>query len=496
MYHHGTWPRQDWLSFTEAGTPWIDFEWLSQLIFGAAWKTGGFTGLWLLKAFLMLAIWALLDALLKLHQIPGRGRAAGLVLWSTGAMAYSDIRPDLFSLLALAALILGLESLRLGRLRVKLKTASAILILFALWANLHSGFVLGLVVLAIYAASLNGGAKLILPAVLGTVINPYGPSLYPVIWAHMQRSSELALYIKEWHPMGWSNPLFWPFWPQAALLGFCLAERLWRGRRRDLPWALAACALVLGAGARAHERAYAYFNLAGTAAICVLAWQAREKSARRAVAAACAACAIFVFWLTPRLYKRGVFHAVFVPVPAAEFLDRERAAIEPLRTYNPWEWGGYLGWRLSPWYKVFCDGRYIFHDLLPLEAQSTTGDQRWQKFLADENLDAALLQNFDWTVPTVRQYPDGGTKAFRRPWYLSYMPRQRWAFVYWDDQALFFVRRDAVPKEWLVAHEYRYARPGDEAAYAEALSRGEIPKAAAAAEQARHQADLALSRAP
>jgi len=496
MLQHGMWPRQDWLSFTAAGAPWVDFEWLSQLIFGAAWKVGGFLGLWLLKAFLMLAAWQGLNALLKLHRIPVHGRAAALVLWSAGAMAYSDIRPELFSLLALAALIWGLESLRLGKRRFDWKAATATLVLFALWANLHSGFVLGLLVLAVYAAASPQIAPLIFAAGLGTLINPYGPSPYRVIWAHAQASSELTLYIKEWHRMSWANPLFWPFWPLAVLLSFCLIERLWRGRRREIPWPLASAALILGAGAWAHERAYAYFNLAGAAAVCLLAWQARETLLRRAVGAACLAAAVFIFWLAPRIYHQDVFQPSFVPRPAAEFMDRERAAIEPLRVYNPWEWGGYLGWRLSPWYKVFGDGRYIFHAQLPREARATVSGEQWQRFLADENLDGALLQNLGWTVPTVRKYPDGTTKAFERPWYLSYMPRERWALVYWDDQALIFILRDAAAKDWLAAHEYRYARPGNDAAYADALSRGEIPKGAALAEQARHKTELLLSPAP
>ena len=62
--HHAV-PRADWLSLSMSGAPWLDFEWLSQLVFGAFYKLGGFFGLWLLKGICLLAVWLLLDGALK-----------------------------------------------------------------------------------------------------------------------------------------------------------------------------------------------------------------------------------------------------------------------------------------------------------------------------------------------------------------------------------------------------------------------------------------------
>ena len=74
---------------------------------------------------------------------------------------------------------------------------------------------------------------------------------------------------------------------------------------------------------------------------------------------------------------------------------------------------------------------------------------------------------------------------------MTYLPRQRWALVYFDDQALVFVDRAKVPADWLAAHEYRWLLPGDEAARLDAMNRREIPPAAFAAEAARHASELA-----
>ena len=171
----------------------------------------------------------------------------------------------------------------------------------------------------------------------------------------------------------------------------------------------------------------------------------------------------------------------------------QEPALAPLRLFNQWEWGGYLAWRLRPWLRVFADGRYIFHGLLQEVAAAAESPERWQAFLDRRRLNAALVPNRAASMESLRRYPDGSTKPFQRPWYLFYFPRERWALVYWDEQALLFVERAVVPKPWLAAHEYRWLRPRDEAAFAVARSRGEISDNALASERARHSAELAVA---
>jgi len=158
--------------------------------------------------------------------------------------------------------------------------------------------------------------------------------------------------------------------------------------------------------------------------------------------------------------------------------------------YEEWGWGGYIGWNLYPDYLVFQDGRYIFHSLLKEEAAAQASPEAWQSFLEAHGVQAALMLNLDWRLPTTRVYPDGSSKEFRRPYYALYMPKNKWALVYWDDKALLFVRRGAAPPAWLKAHEYLYARPHDDDALRDALSRGEIPRPKLDAEFLRHSADV------
>ncbi|MBI3551181.1 MAG: hypothetical protein HY077_01580 [Elusimicrobia bacterium] len=496
MFAHGALPRADWLSFTYAGTPWLDFEWLAQLIFEALYRLGGFFALWLLKGALMLGIWLGLDRAMRINGLPGAIRAAGLCLWSAAALIHADIRPDLFSLVFFAWLLAALEALRLGRLEITNKRLAGAALFFSLWADLHLGFLLGLALIAAYgaAAAFRGQraaaktcGRLLACAVAGTLANPYGLGPYEVAWSHWSAGRELARGIAEWQPMSARNKVYWPFWLLSPM--FAAGLGAWRRDWKSLPLAPAMAAAGLCLASLMHERTASYFNILGALMIALAARREGPK-AERVLSGAVALSAAFLVWVAPGIYRKSFFNYKFVPRTAAEFLSSERAVFEPLRVYNPWEWGGYLGWRLSPRHKVFDDGRYIFHDELPREAAAVADFKVWRDFIASERIDAVLLQNLPTMFPTTKAYPDGSTKAFDRPFYIFYAPLADWALVHWDPAALVFVRRSAVPPSWLVRHEYRYMRPHDAAALAEALRRGEVPKDKVEAEAARYQMEL------
>ncbi|MDE2490811.1 MAG: hypothetical protein KGM24_08175, partial [Elusimicrobia bacterium] len=188
------------------------------------------------------------------------------------------------------------------------------------------------------------------------------------------------------------------------------------------------------------------------------------------------------------------FGSAYVARRACAFVARERPALGPLRLFNEYAWGGYLGWIEGPGARVFGDGRYLFQGQIAELQDALSSPRAFADFASRRALDGFLIERRRFDVPTTRVYPDGTTRAFARPWYTSYLPRARWALVYWDERALVFVDRAKVPKAWLAAHEYRWLLPGDEAARADALARGEIPRAALAAEEARHAREVPARR--
>ncbi len=134
-------PRTDFFSFTNYGKPWVAHEWLSELIFYAIYSRFNFNALILIFAVVTaLAFWIALKRSTA-HPFIG-GFAALLGVWSV--LPTVGVRPRAFTLL-LASIYLAI----LGRY-ARTGQGQAIwwlVPLMALWANLHGGFLIGLVLI-------------------------------------------------------------------------------------------------------------------------------------------------------------------------------------------------------------------------------------------------------------------------------------------------------------------------------------------------------------
>ncbi|HEX4046799.1 MAG TPA: hypothetical protein VH309_03145, partial [Elusimicrobiota bacterium] len=257
----------------------------------------------------------------------------------------------------------------------------------------------------------------------------------------------------------------------------------WLARRRASAFLLGAAFATLLA-ATFSARFGAYFASAGA----MFAFSAFPKPRLSFVAAGLAVLTAALYPVRIRI-RQLPFNDIYVARPAADFVAREQSALGGLRLFNQYEWGGYLGWRLGEGGRVFGDGRYLFAYQLPEINRALTSADALADFAARERIDGFLIRRLVTKFPSTRLYPDGTTRVFQRPWYVSYLPRSRWALVYFDRQALVFVDRAKVPPAWLAAHEYRWLLPDDEAARGDAVKRGEIPASALAAEAARHAAE-------
>lgn len=91
-------PSADFLSWTENGAPWTDFEWLAQLIYYGVHSLGGKAGFFALKLAVLAATFPVFYSILSLS---GLKRAAffALPVWGLALTANSDLRPENFSVL-------------------------------------------------------------------------------------------------------------------------------------------------------------------------------------------------------------------------------------------------------------------------------------------------------------------------------------------------------------------------------------------------------------
>src|SRR5439155_246019 len=150
--------RADPFSFTAPGAPWINRQWLFDLAAYGTWRAGGPAGPILLAAALFTAAFATLYALAR-RRLPAWGAAALVVLAAQAAVERFTVRPEAATFLLLATYLLVLDRASLG-----LRALVALVVLQAVWANLHALSVLGLVVLGAELVSAAAARWLPLPA--------------------------------------------------------------------------------------------------------------------------------------------------------------------------------------------------------------------------------------------------------------------------------------------------------------------------------------------
>lgn len=512
MVESRTIPRADFLSWTMAGQPWLDFEWLTQLVYFCVERAAGCAGLVALRAAALLGV---LAAAAGLAALGGAGEAAGLCVLMTvcALFPFADLRPDNFSLLFFALLFYALEALRRGRLRATPGVYAAATALFSLWSNMHLGLAFGLALLVLTTAGealdalrpalegrptgslLRAGelATLTGAAALGTLANPYTWRLYAVIRQHAAFLRTLAGVICEWKPPDFSA--YW-LWPYTALLLLALVALLWHFlATKRTPFALLLPVCYFGLASSLSQRHLSYFCVLAAP---VLLWLLRDLAsgprARRALpwvaGAAFAALLGYVVRVAAPMLGRDL--CADAPRALADFLVAHADILGGKTLYNTWEDGGYLGWRLYPTYRVFYDGRYIFHPFIERVIEAAKSAETWRAYSAGKGLQLCSMRRSHKNIRIERlSFPGGQAAVVERPYYESYLPVSDWAVIYWDDRRVLLVLRKLVPQPWLRAHEYHYIRPDDDGWLKEKAAHGRIPTAVAQAELARHRSETA-----
>ena len=240
IVEHGL-PHTEALTVMAAGRPWIDQQWLAEVIFYGAWRIGGYS----LLAGLAIALTALAYTVLA-ATMSRRGASPGLVLCSAtmailSLSGWQFIRSQNFALPLFAGLMAiclrDSEQDRPGRRLLLL------LPLLVLWANLHGSVLLG-AALAVaylsYRATLLARQKLYREAVkcaaLGVaavgspLATPYGTQIvdYYARFAGNRPMAQLAI---EWASPRFPSFVFFELALPAAIVVAALVSALVRRER-------------------------------------------------------------------------------------------------------------------------------------------------------------------------------------------------------------------------------------------------------------------------
>ena len=443
--------RADPFSYTAAGAPWTNHEWLTEYQYGWLWRHWGNPGLVMWRNVLVAGVFVVAALAIRAARA---GLAASVLLLILNSECLSNyvifVRPQLATYLLFAVYLLVLR-----RFHDRPASRSIWLLppLTVLWVNLHGGFLAGggLVVLFLVDALVSwrrdrtaGGAHLkrlwcvTALVALATLVNPYGIRLHEMLWQHLWTEQ----FVREWQPL-WDTRQSPVYYVPFVLTGIALFG--WRRWRRVDALVLA----VVAWQATVHLRHVALFSIATlvllpgpmTAALERLfpllmeRWGSPERRATRRVAVTCAAGFLIVLQVRSGLefWRQGIgplqigvetrCHVPGMPVRAVAALRQAGLSGNLVTDYG---WGQFVLWHLHPETHVAFDGRY--RTIFPPDLE--------RQFLQFQRAQPGI----DTRTPILDEYPTDlalvPTKSGTERYLAS---RTDWACVYRDEQAAVFV---------------------------------------------------------
>ena len=431
----------DPFSFTRSGQPWTNHEWLSDVIIFSLYRTMGFGGLMIFFGIVIATAYLLLFG-----RCPGRPYLpALLIVW--GALASIPIwgvRPQMFSLLLASVFLFVLEnSYKQNRLLWILP------LLMLLWVNLHAGYMLGIVFVALFLLGdlieaafkptewsptklrLKRLSAVLVICVAVVPLNPNGLKMYTYPWQTLH-SHAMQSYIHEWASPDFHSADYLPL--LCMILAILIVPVI--SARRHKPREILLLAFTMYA-ALLSARHLPIFMLVAVPVLSGMLDPALSKHRKITEEAEiprktptgklllnAAILSVFVIFVAVRVHStishQPEIEAQAFPKSAVSFLATQKL---PGPLLNHYDWGGYLIWRLYPEYHVFIDGRAdLYGDSFLNDFASLYHAQNHWKPLLEK-----------WQIRTVMLPPDA-------PLITALHCTGDWKQAYADRQAVILVR--------------------------------------------------------
>lgn len=437
-------PGRNTYSYTAPQFPWINHEWLSEILFYGVFAIAGSPGLILLKIVIGASIAWVLHGLMREWGVARLPRTLTLV-WTMALLSPGfSVRPQIFTYLFFTIFI----SLFYRQRENDMSNLTIFPLLTLLWVNLHGGFVAGLGILGLFslwtlfsgnlsAATARLALLRSLPlalSVIASVVNPYGLDLM----GFLAEDLFLARPITEWQPIPWTTLSFLEF-KVALLLVLIFSWKKGSWRRWEVVLTFLTAFLAVQ-----HQRHIPFFAIAAAPLLAaglqnIYEWM-KDRARPGLLTAALLAAVLYQLLAMGRIHFHHRLELVVspgeYPTQAADFLRRNQIQGN---LAVPFDWGEYLIWKLYPAVRVSVDGRYTTAyptEVLRDNWEWMAGGKGWKRLLDHYPTDIALAN---------RLHPVAGL-LWKDP---------EWVYIYSDPVAFIFVRKTASQEKLLTRFRKR-----------------------------------------
>jgi hypothetical protein len=450
--------RPDPYSYLTAGVTWVNHEWLAEALMAVAWRAAGAfgspaTGLVLLKLTMVVAV----VGVMYWHLL-WRGLSA--IAAGTIVLAYlpvllpwlGAVRPQMFTYACFALTLVAIARAEAGEGSARTRMLWVLPPVFALWANLHGGFLAGGGICALWLIARAVARVLsrrdgdgdgdgdrdgdgtwrdearhfwlpVIVAGLATLITPYAGDL----WLFLRTALTPRLEIAEWNPIVATSPegVAYIILLTPTILGWIYSRR----EKRPVLLFLYLVAVLLPLIARRHSPLFAL-------ALVILAGEHMADAASRPFARRASISFVPPAWMSLTFVVMAIAcFGLATPYLRQVIVDRESFPVEAVRTIaasgvrtnmaTEFAWGEYVLWHLGPGVKVSTDGRRetVYSDAAYEETlQFMYGYDRWDAVLDHPGVDLALVPTETWPTFNLMRMKTG------------------WTLIYQDDRSALFGR--------------------------------------------------------
>lgn len=444
----GGWLYHDPFSHTRLDHPWINHGWLGQVFWAALLNLGGWAGLGLGLATLVMLSFGLMWRLCRGNVYIN---AFLIILAAIASSIIWSARPQMLSFFFSAVALTLLYRFKRGQGRL----LPWFPLLVLLWVNTHGGFAIAFILLVCFAlgelfnritrtsvsatdseAPSFNWRQFGLTTGLSLAVVPLNPN-GPQMWLYPFRTvgiGALRDFIAEWQSPNFHAPLLQVFLVLVLLALAALARSSHKLDWTDL--ALLGAWLTLGLLAVRNVPLFALLTLPVLSKIITEALEAQFgplRLGRPAPTPAGMSRVHKVVLLLALLAALGQSWAVLNPtaIQAAEAERFPQAGVAyvqatqpPGPMFNSYNIGGYLMYQLWPDYPVYVDGRTDLYDdaFLQRYLQLEQAQGNWAQMLNDSNLQLVIIEAWSPLGTALQQEP-------------------AWVEAYRDEQLIVYTKR-------------------------------------------------------